>query len=98
MDVIASGSWTDAVYLSRDATWDVGDKLLGRADFSGTLLPDGSYTLSLDTTLPGAAAGAGGRGRPGGGSHPANRGRGERPQSPRCRPRCAGRSPRRRAG
>src|SRR3546814_1777364 len=50
-DVIASGSWTDAVYLSRDATWDVGDKLLGRADFSGTLLPDGSYTLSLDTTL-----------------------------------------------
>src|SRR3546814_2048308 len=56
-DVIASGSWTDAVYLSRDATWDVGDKLLGRADFSGTLLPDGSYTLSLDTTLPGAAAG-----------------------------------------
>src|SRR3546814_8440351 len=56
-DVIASGSWTDAVYLSRDATWDVGDNLLGRADFSGTLLPDGSYTLSLDTTLPGAAAG-----------------------------------------
>src|SRR3546814_20158914 len=57
MDVIASGSWTDAVYLSGGATWDVGDKLLGRADFSGTLLPDGSYTLSLDTTLPGAAAG-----------------------------------------
>src|SRR3546814_14434843 len=56
-DVIASGSWTDAVYLSRDATWDVGDKLLGRADFSGTLLPDGSYTPSLDPTLPGEAAG-----------------------------------------
>src|SRR3546814_1846874 len=56
-DVIASGSWTDAVYLSRDATWDVGDILLGRADFSGTLLPDGRYTRSLATTLPGTAAG-----------------------------------------
>src|SRR3546814_9658303 len=56
-DVIASGSWTDAVYLSRDATLDVGDKLLSRSDFSGTLLPAGRYPLSLYTTLPGAAAG-----------------------------------------
>src|SRR5690606_3630730 len=30
---------------------------LGRGDFSGNLLPGQSYTLNLDTTLPGAAAG-----------------------------------------
>src|SRR3546814_5735119 len=56
-DIVASGRWTDALYLSRDATWDVGDKLLGRKDFSGVLNPDGTYTLSLTTTLPGASAG-----------------------------------------
>src|SRR3546814_7775450 len=52
-DVIASGSWTDAVYLSRDATWDVGDKLLGRADFSVTLLPDRSeeHTSELQSLM-----------------------------------------------
>ena len=55
--VTASGSWTDAVYLSSDATWDIGDKLLGRGDFSGTLLADGSYTLNLTTTMPGASPG-----------------------------------------
>ena len=55
--VTASGSWSDAVYLSRDATWDIGDRLLGRATFSGTLLADQTYTLNLDTTLPGAAGG-----------------------------------------
>ncbi|HEY6816092.1 MAG TPA: CARDB domain-containing protein, partial [Croceibacterium sp.] len=55
--VTASGSWTDAVYLSADATWDIGDKLLGRGDFSGTLTQGQSYTLTLDSTLPGAAAG-----------------------------------------
>ncbi|MFA7603825.1 MAG: CARDB domain-containing protein, partial [Novosphingobium sp.] len=55
--VMASGSWSDAVYLSRDATWDVNDRLLGYGNFTGTLLPDGTYTLSLNTTLPGASAG-----------------------------------------
>ena len=51
--VAATGTWTDAVYLSRDATWDITDTPLGRASFSGTVAPDGTYTLSLDTTMPG---------------------------------------------
>ncbi len=53
----ASGSWSDAVYLSTDATWDIGDRPMGRATFAGTLQPDGTYTLSLDTTLPAATPG-----------------------------------------
>ena len=56
-DVLATGSWTDAVYLSADATWDIGDRLLGRGSFSGNLAPGEDYTLTLDATLPGAAAG-----------------------------------------
>ncbi len=61
-DVAASGSWTDSVFLSSDATWDINDRPLGRATFSGTLAPDDSgtphsYTLSLDTTMPGVTPG-----------------------------------------
>src|SRR3546814_12331859 len=44
-------------YTTLFRSWDVGDKLLGRKDFSGVLNPDGTYTLSLTTTLPGASAG-----------------------------------------
>ena len=55
--VAASGSWTDAVYISTSATWDITAKLLGRATFSGSLDPDGSYTLSLTSTIPGLAPG-----------------------------------------
>src|SRR5690606_25730855 len=56
-EIAASGSWTDAVYLSSDATWDIGDRLLGRGNFSGNLAPSENHTLTLDATLPGAAAG-----------------------------------------
>ena len=55
--VPASGTWVDAVYLSTDGTWSIDDKLLGRVTFSGTLDQNGSYTQSLDTTLPGVAPG-----------------------------------------
>ena len=48
----ARGSWSDAVYLSKDATWDISDRLLGRAAFTGELIPGESYTKSLSTTLP----------------------------------------------
>jgi subtilase family serine protease len=51
-DVDATGSWSDAVYLSQDATWDINDRPLGRAAYNGTLLSGDSYTLTLDTTLP----------------------------------------------
>ena len=48
----ASGSWRDAAYLSSDNVWDVGDKLIGYFDFSGTLVPGSSYTATLDVVLP----------------------------------------------
>ncbi|MBN8490904.1 MAG: LEPR-XLL domain-containing protein, partial [Burkholderiales bacterium] len=56
-DVAASGSWTDSVFLSEDAVWDITDRPLGRASYSGTLQPDGTYTLTLDTLMPAAAPG-----------------------------------------
>ncbi len=48
----AIGSWSDAVYLSADSVWDIGDRLLGRKSFSGSLAQGQSYTLSLDAALP----------------------------------------------
>ena len=55
--VTANGSWTDAVYLSADATWDINDTLLGYGDFSGSLTTGQTYTRELTTSLPGTAAG-----------------------------------------
>src|SRR5205823_3298831 len=55
----AVGVWTDTAYLSTDATWDIGDIPLGRMSFSGgTLAPNGTYTLTLNTTLPPVTPGA----------------------------------------
>ncbi|GAB1542664.1 hypothetical protein NUACC21_53380 [Scytonema sp. NUACC21] len=59
-----TGSWTDAVYLSNDDKWDIGDRLIGRKTFSGTLagidpttLTPGSYEQYIDISdnifLPG---------------------------------------------
>jgi len=50
-------SWADTAYLSADATWDLGDRPLGRVPFVGNLLPGGSYTASLDAELPPVAPG-----------------------------------------
>ncbi|HND23400.1 MAG TPA: putative Ig domain-containing protein, partial [Rhodocyclaceae bacterium] len=47
-----STSWTDAVYLSDDNTWDIGDRLLGKVTHTGVLGQDGSYTASLDALIP----------------------------------------------
>ncbi len=33
----AAGTWSDSVFLSADATWDINDVPLGKAAFSGTL-------------------------------------------------------------
>src|SRR3546814_16227859 len=54
-DIVASGRWTDALYLSRAATWDVGDKLLGRKDLRGVLNPTATYKLTLTPPPPGAS-------------------------------------------
>jgi hypothetical protein len=53
----AAGSWTDAVYLSTDAVWDIGDRLLGRVDHNGTLTPTQAYTNSLEARVPPLAEG-----------------------------------------
>ena len=59
----AKGRWSDSVYLSTDGVWDIGDRLLGRVDYESDndapriLLPDESYTSTLDTILPPVAPG-----------------------------------------
>src|SRR5262249_54476613 len=53
----AGGNWTDVVYLSEDAVWDVGDRAVGRVGRSGTLAPGQSYTAQLDALMPAAKPG-----------------------------------------
>jgi hypothetical protein len=53
----AAGSWSDAVYLSTDSVWDIGDRLLGRADHSGTLSAAQAYSGSLEARVPPLAEG-----------------------------------------
>ncbi|MFN6132947.1 MAG: CARDB domain-containing protein, partial [Synechococcaceae cyanobacterium] len=48
----AYGRWSDAVYLSSDASWDLGDILLGRVGHEGGLGGLASYTTTLNATLP----------------------------------------------
>ena len=54
----AVGRWVDSVFLSRDGTWDLGDRWMGTlAPNQGklvTLDPDGSYTSRLTMDLPAA--------------------------------------------
>ena len=47
-----TGRWSDSVYFSSDASWDLGDRPVGRVEFRGTLAPGESYTSTLDTTTP----------------------------------------------
>ena len=53
-----TGLWDDSVYLSADAVWDLGDRLIGRVQQGDlkkglkTLLPDESYTAELAAPLP----------------------------------------------
>jgi CARDB len=48
----AQGTWSDAVYLSEDAFWDINDRLLGHASFTGVLGKDGTYTSSITAVVP----------------------------------------------
>ncbi len=48
----AYGRWTDAVYLSRDNEWDMGDILLGKVAHSGNVAGHEGYTGSLDAVIP----------------------------------------------
>jgi subtilase family serine protease len=58
----AEGKWTDAVYLSEDAVWDVHDRLIGRVEIDQFRSPDAlepgeTYTATLDAVLPPATPG-----------------------------------------
>ncbi|MFN4170881.1 MAG: CARDB domain-containing protein, partial [Pseudorhodobacter sp.] len=57
-DAPATGTWADSVFLSSDATWDLGDRLVGQATRSGPLAPGESYVASLTTRMPVAAEGS----------------------------------------
>ncbi|QNM98964.1 PPC domain-containing protein [Chitinimonas koreensis] len=48
----AYGGWTDAIYLSSDNAWDLGDILLGRVDHAGGLAAGAAYSGSLKAKLP----------------------------------------------
>ncbi|RLB90874.1 MAG: hypothetical protein DRH50_11770, partial [Deltaproteobacteria bacterium] len=61
----AKGYWADSLYISADAVWDLGDKLIGRVELEPDpdnpgkmrpifrdLAPDESYTGSLTGILP----------------------------------------------
>ena len=50
--VPANGAWTDAIYVSTDAIWDIHDTLVGRVTHNGPLGPGASYTATLDSVLP----------------------------------------------
>ncbi len=53
----ASGTWTDSLFLSEDAIWDIGDRPIGRQSFTGSVAAGASYDLQLDTLMPAAAPG-----------------------------------------
>ncbi|MCC6008545.1 MAG: putative Ig domain-containing protein [Rhodobacteraceae bacterium] len=51
-DVTVSGPWTDVLYLSRDATLDVSDVVMGRLEYNVTLAPGEEAQLSLNVDVP----------------------------------------------
>ncbi|MAE66325.1 MAG: hypothetical protein CMJ18_18805, partial [Phycisphaeraceae bacterium] len=56
----ARGRWTDSLYLSADAIWDVDDPLIGRATFTSDadgLAPGEQYTRSINAIIPPARPG-----------------------------------------
>jgi hypothetical protein len=48
----AYGRWTDALYLSRDGQWDMGDILIGKVDHVGDVAGHASYTGQLTANVP----------------------------------------------
>ena len=56
-DQAVSGNWSDAVYLSRDAEWDIGDIYLGRVEQTGGLAAGATYSAEIVARLPALADG-----------------------------------------
>jgi len=53
----AVGSWTDSLYISADAHWDLGDPLIGQVPVNATVPGGTSYTRTLSRPLPGVVPG-----------------------------------------
>ncbi|WP_168215735.1 CARDB domain-containing protein [Roseimaritima ulvae] len=53
----ATGSWSDAIYLSSDETWDINDAFFGRVTHNGNVLAGESYTSTNTAPLPGVLPG-----------------------------------------
>lgn len=53
----ALGTWSDSIYLSADATWDIDDAFFGRVTHVGDVAGGASYTETLTAPLPGLVAG-----------------------------------------
>ena len=50
----AVGSWYDSIYLSADATWDLGDALVAKVRHDGTIAAQGgAYTTTTTKLVPG---------------------------------------------
>jgi protocatechuate 3,4-dioxygenase beta subunit len=47
----ANGSWTDQIWLSKDATWDLDDRLLDSHVHTGGANPLGTYSRAVDVPL-----------------------------------------------
>ena len=56
-DVPIEGRWTDSVFLSSDATWELGDYPLGEVEFRGSLLPGEQYASTLVVDAPAVTPG-----------------------------------------
>jgi RHS repeat-associated protein len=56
-DAAAVGTWYDAVYLSADEIWDLGDALIATVKHTGDIASQASYTASTNAILPGAIPG-----------------------------------------
>jgi large repetitive protein len=56
-NLTVTGTWSDAVYLSSDAVWDVGDRTVGQVSFTGTLQPGQTYSTLLRANMPAVATG-----------------------------------------
>lgn len=52
-----NGRWTDRLYISVDAQWDIGDRLFGSVDVSGPIAGTGSYSRTVEAPLPGVVPG-----------------------------------------
>ena len=52
-----TGQWSDSIYLSSDAVWDVGDALFARVGVNGGLDGNESYTRTATGAMPGLIGG-----------------------------------------